>query len=218
MKLKKSDLLLYAVTDRRWLKDGETIADQVEQAIKGGVTFVQLREKDKTTEEIIEEARAIKAVCQKYGVPFVIDDDIEAVLAVDADGVHVGQEDMEAGKVRKLLGPDKIIGVSAHNVTEAKRAEACGADYLGSGAVFPTTTHKTVEQLPIETLKAIKEAVDIPVVAIGGINGSNLDKLSGTGIDGIAVVTAIFGQPDIKKAAAELKEMFLKRKEEGLDG
>ncbi len=222
MKLKKEDMLLYAVTDRRWLKDGETIADQVEKALKGGVTFVQLREKGRTTEEIIKEAVPIRELCRKYGVPFVIDDDIEAAIRVDADGVHVGQEDMEAGRVRELLGPDKIIGVSAHNVEEAKRAVECGADYLGSGAVFPTTTHKTVKQLPIDTLKNITEAVDIPVVAIGGINGSNMGMLKGTGIDGVAVVTAIFGQEDIEEAARMLKDMIVKevgngRKAEGHD-
>ena len=205
-KLKKS-LLLYAVTDRHWLQEGETLYSQVEQALQGGVTFVQLREKHLDKEAFLAEARDIKALCRKYNVPFVINDEVDIALAVDADGVHVGQDDMEAGDVRAKLGPDKIIGVSAHTVEEALRAQERGADYLGAGAVFPTGSKADAGDMSHETLQAICEAVDIPVIAIGGITRSNVKKLSGRGLCGIAVISAIFGQPEIEKAAAELKQL-----------
>lgn len=203
MKFAEEDLLLYAVTDRSWLK-GKTLYEQVEQALQGGATFIQLREKELDEARFMEEAVEIQKLCRRYQVPFVINDNVDIALAMGADGVHVGQEDMEAGEVRRKLGPDKIIGVSAHSVEEALRAEACGADYLGVGAVFSTTSKSNVRELPYETLKAICEAVRIPVVAIGGIGKENIMQLEGSGICGVAVISAIFAQPDIPAAAREL--------------
>lgn len=205
MKCDKKDLLLYAVTDRRWL-GGRRLADQVEEALKGGVTFVQLREKDLDEERFLEEAREIKELCGRYQVPFVINDNVDIAQAVDADGVHVGQSDMEAGKVREELGPDKIIGVSCKNMEQALLAKKHGADYLGVGAMYPTGTKKDATAVTPEALSAICQAVDIPVVAIGGINKDRLEPLKGTGVDGVAVVSAIFAAEDIEKATRELKE------------
>lgn len=198
------ELLLYAVTDRSWLKN-ETLYAQVEKCLQGGATFVQLREKELDGEHFLEEAESLKGLCRKYQVPFVINDDVDIALAVDADGVHVGQSDMEAGDVRKMLGPDKIIGVSAQTVEQAVRAQERGADYLGVGAVFPTGSKSDADEVSHETLKAICKAVDIPVIAIGGISRKNVMELSGSGICGIAVISAIFAQPDIKKATKELR-------------
>ena len=205
MKCDKKDLLLYAVTDRRWLADGETLYQAVEQAIDGGVTFVQLREKELAQELFLEEAKEIKKLCNARKIPFVINDSVDIALAMDADGVHVGQSDMEAGDVRAKLGPDKIIGVSTQTVKQAILAEKHGADYLGVGAVFPTTSKDDAAEVSYDTLKAICEAVSIPVVAIGGITQENVVKLTGSGIDGVAVISAIYAQKDIKKAAADLK-------------
>lgn len=204
MKCDKKDLLLYAVTDRHWL-NGRTLYSQVEEALKGGATFIQLREKELDEEHFLEEAKEIKELCRRYQVPFVINDNVEIALAVDADGVHVGQSDMEAGDVRAKLGPDKIIGVSAQTVEQAVLAERHGADYLGVGAVFPTSSKDDAVEVPFETLKAICEAVSIPVIAIGGITKDNVKELSSSGICGIAVISAIYGQKDIKKASEELK-------------
>lgn len=206
MKCGKKDLLLYAVTDRSWLK-GETLYSQVEKTLKGGATFVQLREKELDPEHFLEEAKEIKELCRKYHVPFVINDNVEIAALMDADGVHVGQSDMEAGNVREKLGPDKIIGVSAQTVEQAILAEKRGADYLGVGAVFHTGSKADAEDVSHETLKAICEAVQIPVVAIGGISKENIAELSGSGICGVAVISALFAQPDIQAAAAELKEL-----------
>lgn len=199
--IKKEDMLLYVVTDRSWL-NGETLYEQVEQALMGGVTLVQLREKNLGEEEFLQEAAAIRDLCRKYGVPFIINDNVEIALRCGADGVHVGQEDMAAGTVRQKLGPDKIIGVSAHNVEEALEAEKNGADYLGAGAVFGSSTKTNANTLDHAVLKEICSAVAIPVVAIGGVNEKNILQLAGTGIDGAAVVSAIFAKED-KKAAAE---------------
>ncbi|MCI5700092.1 MAG: thiamine phosphate synthase [Lachnospiraceae bacterium] len=204
MKCDKKDLLLYAVTDRSWL-NGATLYEQVEQALKGGATFIQLREKELEEKQFLEEAIEIKKLCKRYQVPFVINDNVDIALAMDADGVHVGQSDMEAGDVREKLGEDKIIGVSAQTVEQAVLAEMRGADYLGVGAVFPTGSKADADDVSHETLKAICEAVHIPVVAIGGISRNNVEQLSGSGIDGIAVISAIFAQPDIEQATAELK-------------
>ena len=204
MKCDKKDLLLYAVTDRSWL-NGATLYEQVEQALKGGATFIQLREKELGGKQFLEEAIEIKKLCKRYQVPFVINDNVDIALAMDADGVHVGQSDMEAGDVREKLGEDKIIGVSAQTVEQAVLAEMRGADYLGVGAVFPTGSKADADDVSHETLKAICEAVHIPVVAIGGISRNNVEQLSGSGIDGIAVISAIFAQPDIEQATAELK-------------
>ena len=206
MKCAKKDLLLYAVTDRRWLADGETLYQVVEQAIDGGVTFVQLREKELAEDLFLEGAKEIKKLCNARKIPFVINDSVDIALAMDADGVHVGQSDMEAGDVREKLGPDKIIGVSTQTVEQAILAEKHGADYLGVGAVFPTTSKDDAAEVSYDTLKAICEAVSIPVVAIGGITQGNVVKLAGSGIDGVAVISAIYAQKDIKKATADLKE------------
>ena len=200
----EKDLLLYAVTDRSWL-DGQTLAQQTEEALKGGVTFVQIREKDLCREEFSKEARELKALCQVYGVPFVVNDDVELAMEVDADGVHVGQSDMEAGCVREKLGPDKIIGVSARTVEEALLAQERGADYLGVGAVFHTSSKADAADVSFQTLREICQAVDIPVIAIGGITRENVTELAGSGICGVAVISAIFASPDRRKAAEELK-------------
>lgn len=206
MKCNKKDLLLYAVTDRSWL-NGESLYSQVEAALKGGATFIQLREKNLDEEHFLEEAKEIKKLCKKYEVPFVINDNVELALKVDADGVHVGQSDMEAGDVRAKLGEDKIIGVSAQTVEQALLAERHGADYLGVGAVFPTGTKADAVEVEHETVKAICEAVKIPAIAIGGISKDNVLELSGNGLSGIAVISAIFAQKDIESATKELKKL-----------
>lgn len=206
MNCDKKDLLLYAVTDRSWLGE-KTLCEQVEMALKGGATFVQLREKNLPKEAFLEEAAQIKELCRKYRVPFVINDNVEIAKKIDADGVHVGQDDMEAGNVRGILGPDKIIGVSAHNVEEALSAETHGADYLGVGAVFSTSSKPDAGKISHETVKAICEAVKIPVIGIGGISRENLLQLKGNGLCGVAVISAIFAQEDIEGAAAELRSL-----------
>ena len=206
MKCDKRDLLLYAVTDRSW-SEGTTLGAQVEEALRGGATFVQLREKKLTGEALRAEALEILAVCRRYGVPFVINDDVALAKEIDADGVHVGQDDMEAGDVRAILGADKIIGVSAHNVEEALRAERHGADYLGVGAMFHTGTKLDAEEVSREAAQEITAAVDIPVVAIGGINKKNILELKGTGVDGVALVSAIFGAENIEEECKTLKAL-----------
>lgn len=206
MRCDKKDLLLYAVTDRSWL-NGETIYNQVEKALKGGATFVQLREKTLDREAFLAEAKEIQKLCRQYQVPYVINDNVEISIAIDADGVHVGQSDMEAGSVREKLGADKILGVSAQTVEQAIFAEQSGADYLGVGAVFHSGTKTDADKVSYETLKAICEAVKIPVIAIGGISRDNVTQLKGSGICGIAVISALFAQADIERAAAELKEL-----------
>ncbi|OUP82104.1 thiamine-phosphate diphosphorylase [Lachnoclostridium sp. An169] len=198
-------LLLYAVTDRTWLR-GQTLKSQVEAALKGGATFIQLREKELDEEAFLEEALEIGKLCREYGVPFVINDNVDIAEKAGADGVHVGQHDMEAGDVRRRLGPDKIIGVSAQTVEQALRAQEHGADYLGVGAVFPTGSKADATEVEHETLRRICDAVDIPVIAIGGITRDNVLELRGTGICGIAVISAIFAKQDIEAAAADLKE------------
>lgn len=200
----KKELMLYAVTDRHWLGD-ETLYDQVKKALDGGATFVQLREKKLDREDFLAEALEIQKLCKKYGVPFVINDEVSIAKDIDADGVHVGQSDMEAMDVRKVLGPDKILGVSAQTVEQAIIAEKHGADYLGVGAVFATGSKDDAYDVSHETLKAICEAVSIPVIAIGGITKDNVSELAGSGICGVAVISAIFGQNDIKKATEDLK-------------
>ena len=199
-------LLLYAVTDRHWLGD-RTLYDVVRESLDGGVTFLQLREKDLDDETFFREAVRLRDMSREYGVPFVINDNVDIAVRMDADGVHVGQSDMEAGDVRALIGPDKILGVSAQTVEQAVLAEKRGADYLGVGAVFPTGSKDDADDVSFETLKAICEAVSIPVVAIGGITAENTPQLAGSGICGIAVISAIYGQKDIYKAAASLKKI-----------
>ena len=204
MKCADKDLLLYAVTDRYWLGK-RTLHDVVKESLDGGVTFVQLREKHLDQAHFLEEAKDLKMLCKAYNVPFVINDNVDIALEMDADGVHVGQSDMEAGDVRAKLGPDKIIGVSAQTVEQAVLAEKRGADYLGVVAVFPTNSKDDATDVSYETLKAICQAVSIPVIAIGGITKDNVEELSGSGICGIAVISAIYGQKNIKDATANLK-------------
>ena len=204
-KLAKS-LLLYAVTDRHWLTD-KTLYDVVRESLDGGVTFLQLREKDLDDEHFYQEAVRLQEMAREYGVPFVVNDNVDIAVRMNADGVHVGQSDMEAGDVRALIGPDKILGVSAQTVEQAILAEKRGADYLGVGAVFPTGSRDDAEEVSYETLKAICEAVSIPVVAIGGITINNTHELAGSGICGIAVISAIYGQKDIYEATVSLKKV-----------
>ena len=204
--LRNDALTLYAITDRYWLNDSR-LADVVENVLKNGATFLQLREKEFSHEEMVQEAMEIKEIAARYQVPFVINDDIYAAKEIDADGVHIGQSDMEYQKARQILGPDKIIGVSAQTVEQAVLAEKRGADYLGVGAVFHTDSKADVAEESRETLKAICDPVDIPVIAIGGINKENVSELAGTGICGIAVISAIFAEKDIKKATEKLKNL-----------
>lgn len=201
--MKAEDLLVYAITDRYWLQ-GNRLADQVEDVLKNGATFLQLREKEFSHAEMVAEAKEIKEIAAKYHVPFVINDDIYAAKEIDADGVHIGQSDMAYEEARKILGPDKIIGLSAGNLEEAVQAEKLGADYIGVGAVFHTDTKDDATSLTFDELREITSTVTIPVVAIGGISADNLMQLKGTGIDGISVISAIFGQPDPGEATRNL--------------
>ena len=203
MNVEREKMLVYAVTDRTWL-NGQTLEEQVEKAIKGGATFLQLREKKLCYDDFLKQAIALKKITDKYNIPFVINDNVDIAIAVDADGVHVGQKDMEAGKVRQKLGQNKIIGVSVQTVEQAILAQKQGADYLGVGAVFSTSTKLDASEVSFETLQKICNAVSIPVVAIGGISQSNIMQLKGSGIDGVAVVSAIFAQKDITQATKEL--------------
>lgn len=203
LKVDSKSMLVYAVTDRSWL-NGQTLESQVEQAIQGGATFIQIREKQLNDTDFLEQAKKIKKITNQYHVPFVVNDNVSVAIAVDADGVHVGQKDMEAGEVRKKLGQNKIIGVSVQTVEQALSAQKNGADYLGVGAVFSTSTKLDASEVSFETLKQICNAVDIPVVAIGGINAQNILQLKKSGIDGVAVVSAIFAQKDITQATKEL--------------
>ncbi len=209
MNCDKKDLLLYAVTDRHWL-NGETLYSQVEKALKGGATFIQLREKKLDEGSFLEEAKEIQKLCKEYNVPFVINDNVEIAKKINADGVHVGQSDMEAQNVREILGDDKIIGVSAQTVEQALLAEKHGADYLGVGAVFKTGSKDDAEEVSHDELERICKAVSIPVIAIGGITHNNVKELAGRGIVGIAVISAIFAQKDIENATKELKTETLK--------
>lgn len=204
MKLNGSQLRLYAVTDRAWAADEDALMDQVAAAIDGGAGIVQLREKHLDHDAFLKEAKRFVALCREKGAVSIINDDVDIALAADADGVHVGQEDLAAGRAREVLGPDKIVGVSAHNVTEALAAQAAGADYLGVGAAFVTGTKTDAKPITRETIRAVTAAVDIPAVAIGGITRENLPQLSGCGLAGVAVVSALFAQPDVKAAAREL--------------
>jgi len=199
-------MLLYAVTDRAWVGK-QSLYEQVESALKGGVTCVQLREKELSDEEFLKEAVEISALCKKYGVPFFINDNVEIAIKCHADGIHVGQEDMEAAQVRQRVGEDMMIGVSVHSVEEAVEAVKNGADCLGVGAMFSTSTKTDVSVLPKETLRDICSAVDIPVVAIGGIGRTNISQLAGTGVDGVALVSAIFAAEDIENECRLLREL-----------
>ena len=206
MKCDKKAMLLYAVTDRAWVGK-QSLYEQVESALKGGATCVQLREKELDEESFLKEAMELSALCKQYGVPFFVNDNVDIAIKCKADGIHVGQEDMEAAQVRQRVGDDMIIGVSVHSVEEALEAVKNGADCLGLGAVFSTSTKTDVDLLPRETLRDICDAVDIPVVAIGGINKSNISQLAGTGIDGVALVSAIFAADDIESECRELRKL-----------
>lgn len=203
MKADKQSMLLYAVTDRLWVGE-KTLSEQVEEAIKGGATFIQLREKTFGYDEFLQEAKQIKKVTDRYQIPFVINDYIKVAVDCGADGVHIGQDDIRLEDARKLVGPDRIVGVSVQTVEQAIAAEKSGADYLGAGSMFSTSTKMDADMVSFETLKKICNAVNIPVVAIGGINQSNILELSGTGVDGAAIVSAIFAASDIKEASREL--------------
>ena len=214
--MKKDDLCaalrLYAVTDRSWLGNG-TLSDAVEAALRGGATMVQLREKSLTQADFLQEAKTLAALCARFQIPFLINDNLEIALACNADGVHVGQDDMAPQKARALLGPGKILGVSAHTVDQALAAEKTGADYLGVGAVFSTATKQDAASVPLETVREICQAVSIPVVAIGGISADNILSLQNSGVVGAAVVSALFAAENIFSAAQNLsrltKEAFL---------
>ncbi|WP_018142609.1 thiamine phosphate synthase [Alloscardovia criceti] len=207
MKCDKNTMLLYAVTDRAWTSPEKSLYQQVEEALKGGVTCVQLREKNLGYDEFLREAQEMRALCARYQVPFIINDNVDIALACHADGVHVGQSDMQAQKARAVIGEDMILGVSVHSVEEAQQAVDDGADYLGLGAVFHTDTKKDAEDMSHETLLSICESVDIPVVAIGGISAKNISSLAGSGVDGVALVSAIFSAEDIPVTCKQLKEL-----------
>ncbi len=203
MKCDKKAMLLYAVTDRAWTKR-QTLYEQLEAALRGGVTCVQLREKELSNEEFLKEAMSIKALCKNYNVPFFINDNVDVAVKCGADGIHVGQNDMIASDVRRLVGDNMMIGVSVHTVTEALEAVKCGADYLGVGAMFSTSTKLDAEILSMQTLYDICHSVKVPVVAIGGLNKENISKLKGSGINGVALVSAIFAAEDIERECREL--------------
>lgn len=206
----RKSMLLYAVTDRTWLKEGESQADVCKSVLENGATFLQIREKDLDKETFKEEAEVLKKLCAGYHVPFVVNDSVELALEVDADGVHVGQSDIMGRDIREMIGPDKLLGISAGTVEEAAAAEAAGADYIGVGAVFATSTKKDARKLSVEKLREISSAVNIPVVAIGGINGANLMELTGSGVDGAAVISAIFAAENPGEATAALLELARK--------
>lgn len=205
MKNDRSKYLLYAVTDRHWL-NGRTLEEDVELALKGGVTLVQLREKDLNFEEFCEEAEKIHLLCQKYNVPLIINDDVEVAKAVNSEGVHLGQGDMSIAKAREILGNDKIIGATARTKEQAVKAEKEGADYVGSGAVFGTSTKSDAVKMSFDTLREICNSVNIPITAIGGITKENVLQLNGTGISGAAVVSGIFAEKDIFNSTIELRK------------
>lgn len=205
MKCDKDMMRLYAVTDRAWVGK-QSLYEQVEAALKGGVTCVQLREKDLEEEAFLQEAMELSALCRRYGVPFFVNDHVEIAVKCGADGIHVGQEDMEVSRVRQIVGNQMMIGVSVHSVEEALKAAADGADCLGVGAMFATSTKTNTNVLAKETLRDICAAVEIPVVAIGGIDQDNLCSLSGTGVDGVALVHAIFASEDIEQVCRQLRQ------------
>ena len=206
MKCDKEMMLLYAVTDRAWV-GRQSLYQQVEAALKGGVTCLQLREKELDTEAFLREALEIAALCKRYGVPLFINDNLEVAVRCGADGIHVGQDDLDAAQVRQQVGDRMMIGVSVHSVEEALEAVRKGADCLGVGTMFPTSTKADASPVSLETLGAICAAVEVPVVAIGGIGPDNLHRLAGTGVDGVALVSAIFGAPDIENRCRLLKKL-----------
>ena len=214
MKLSRKQLLLYAVTDKSYA-GRQTLYEQVEAALKGGVTILQLREKNLDTDAFVEEAKKIKELCHRFSVPLIINDSVEVALKCGADGVHLGIEDMPVAEIRKQVGKEFIIGATAKTVEQAKFAEESGADYLGVGAVFPSPTKKNAIRITIEQLREITSSVSIPVVAIGGIDLKNIEQLRGGGMDGVALVSAIFSAEDIEKRTAALKSIAARVVEEG---
>ena len=211
MKFTRDDIrkamLLYAVTDQMWLKEGETLGDVVESVLQNGATFLQIREKDLAQDAFEAEAERLKTLCTQHEVPFVVNDSVEIALQCDADGVHVGQSDIKGRDIRSIIGPDKILGISAGTVEEAIAAEIAGADYIGVGAIFSTSTKKNARSMTMEQLKEIVSSVSIPVVAIGGISTENILQLRGSGVDGVAVVSAIFAAENPGKATANLLKL-----------
>lgn len=200
-------LKLYLVTDRQWL-NGRKLTDDLEKAILGGVTIIQLREKNLSDEEFIKVANEVKKLCQKYDIPLIINDNLNVALAIDSDGIHIGQDDIPASIVRKKIGPDKILGVSAHNLKEALQARHDGADYIGVGAIFPTETKNDATIVTLDKLQKICDRIDIPVVAIGGINIDNISKLKNINIAGVAVVSEIMKANDIMATSNQLVRML----------
>ena len=205
----RNAMLLYAVTDQSWLKENETLLDVVKEVLKNGATFLQIREKDLNEADFETEAKKLQGICREYHVPYVVNDNVEIATKIGADGVHVGQSDIKGRDIRALIGSDKILGISAGTVEEAIAAEQAGADYIGVGAVFGTSTKKNARKMSIDRLKEIVEAVNIPVVAIGGINASNISELAGSKVDGVAVVSAIFAAENPGEAT---KDLLLKAK------
>lgn len=206
----RNAMLLYAVTDQSWLKENETLLDVVKEVLKNGATFLQIREKDLAEGDFEEEAKKLKDICREYQVPYVVNDNVDIAMHIDADGVHVGQSDIKGRDIRSMIGSDKILGISAGTVEEAIAAEKAGADYIGVGAVFVTSTKKNARNMSIDCLKEIVDSVNIPVVAIGGINANNMMELAGSKIDGIAVVSAIFAAENPGDAT---KNLLIKAKE-----
>lgn len=202
-------MLLYAVTDSKWASKDYTLEMQIEDVLKGGVTLLQLREKGMETKELAELGKRVKAICEKYNVPMLIDDDVEAAYLCGADGVHVGQGDMSPTEVRKILGDSAIVGVTAKTVEQALKAQNEGASYIGTGAAFPTGTKKDTYVISHDTIRDICDSLDIPVVAIGGIDYENVEQLKGTHINGVAVVSAIFAQKDIRSETERLKQRVI---------
>ena len=200
-------MLLYAVTDQMWLKEGETLADVVESVLQNGATFLQIREKDLAEDAFEAEAEKLKTLCAQHGVPFVVNDSVEIALQCDADGVHVGQSDIKGRDIRAIIGSDKILGISAGTVEEAVAAEKAGADYIGVGAIFGTNTKRNARNMTMERLNEIVSSVSIPVVAIGGISAGNILQLCGSGVDGVAVVSAIFAAENPGQATADLLKL-----------
>ena len=203
----KKSMLLYAVTDRAWLKENEDLTSVCKSVIENGATFLQIREKDLDEGTFEQEAEALKKLCAQYHIPFVVNDSVEIALDIDADGVHVGQSDIKGRDIRSMIGNEKILGISAGTVEEAIAAEKAGADYIGVGAVFGTSTKKNARNLTVEKLKEISESVSIPVVAIGGIGVSNIMELVESGVDGVAVVSAIFAAENPGEATAKLLKL-----------
>lgn len=212
MKLNKDDLRLYAITDRSWLKEKQSIFDIVEEALAGGATMIQVREKALKREDFIKQVLAIKPLCHRYSVPLIVNDDVYVAIESKADGVHVGQNDLDSGYVRKMIPSSMILGVSTQTVEQSIRAEKMGADYLGVGAIFPTSTKDDASSLNVNILKEITSSVSLPIVAIGGICEHNICKLENSGIAGISLISAIFAQPDIQKTTSDLLEIVKRTK------